>query len=52
MPEWWGVFDELDEDGRQRFLEHFCQEVVQLAHAGYVHRDLHYNNLMVDDQGT
>ncbi|SEM90884.1 lipopolysaccharide kinase InaA family protein [Halomonas caseinilytica] len=45
------VFDELDEDGRQRFLEHFCQEVVQLAHAGYVHRDLHYNNLMVDDQG-
>nr|WP_221188527.1 lipopolysaccharide kinase InaA family protein [Halomonas cerina] len=44
------VFDEMDEDARQAFLERFCHEVAQLAHAGYVHRDLHYNNLLVTDQ--
>ncbi|MDI5920879.1 lipopolysaccharide kinase InaA family protein [Halomonas sp. LR5S13] len=42
------VFDALDEDGRQAFLERFCREVMQLARAGYVHRDLHYNNLLID----
>ncbi|MDR9439900.1 MAG: lipopolysaccharide kinase InaA family protein [Halomonas sp.] len=41
------VFVELDEEGRFAFLERFCQEVARLAHAGYVHRDLHYNNLLV-----
>jgi len=41
------VFDALDEPGRLAFLERFCAEVVQLARAGYVHRDLHYNNLLV-----
>lgn len=45
------VFDALDEAGRQRFLDTFCHEVVQLARTGYVHRDLHLNNLLVDDQG-
>ncbi|SFT81644.1 lipopolysaccharide kinase InaA family protein [Halomonas saccharevitans] len=43
------VFDELDEPGRLAFLERFCQEVARLAHAGYVHRDLHYNNLLIDE---
>ncbi|PRY67377.1 lipopolysaccharide kinase InaA family protein [Halomonas ventosae] len=42
------VFDALDEDGRLVFLERFCREVAQLARAGYVHRDLHYNNLLID----
>ncbi|CBV42851.1 lipopolysaccharide kinase InaA family protein [Halomonas elongata] len=45
------VFDALDETGRRHLLDTFCREVVQLAHAGYVHRDLHFNNLLVDDQG-
>ncbi|WP_275288346.1 lipopolysaccharide kinase InaA family protein [Halomonas elongata] len=45
------VFDDLDETGRRRFLDDFCREVAQLARAGYVHRDLHLNNLLVDDQG-
>jgi len=43
------VFDELDEQGRLAFLERFCQEVARLARAGYVHRDLHYNNLLIDE---
>jgi tRNA A-37 threonylcarbamoyl transferase component Bud32 len=41
------VFDALDEEGRLVFLERFCGEVMQLARAGYVHRDLHYNNLLI-----
>jgi tRNA A-37 threonylcarbamoyl transferase component Bud32 len=41
------VFDALDEEGRLAFLEHFSREVLQLARAGYVHRDLHYNNLLI-----
>ncbi|EPC04119.1 hypothetical protein L861_02070 [Litchfieldella anticariensis FP35 = DSM 16096] len=40
-------FDALDEAGKHRFLERFVGEVVQLAKAGFVHRDLHYNNLLV-----
>ena len=44
------IFDALDEIGRQAFLERFCREVAQLAHAGYVHRDLHYNNLLIDSE--
>lgn len=46
------VFDALDDSGRLAFLERFCREVVRLAHAGYVHRDLHYNNLLVDVDGS
>nr|WP_282103402.1 lipopolysaccharide kinase InaA family protein [Halomonas getboli] len=46
------VFDALDEAGRERFLERFCEEVALLARAGFVHRDLHYNNLLVDDDGN
>ncbi|PSJ23356.1 hypothetical protein CVH10_00390 [Halomonas sp. ND22Bw] len=46
------VFESLDDAGRYRFLERFCEEVARLARAGYVHRDLHYNNLLVADDGT
>ncbi|SEM14052.1 lipopolysaccharide kinase InaA family protein [Halomonas daqiaonensis] len=42
------VFDALNEPDRLAFLERFCREVAQLAHAGYVHRDLHYNNLLIN----
>lgn len=45
------VFDELDEPGRLSFLERLCREVARLARAGYVHRDLHYNNLLIDEHG-
>lgn len=45
------VFDALDEKSRLEFLERFCREVAQLAKAGYVHRDLHYNNLLIAGQG-
>lgn len=46
------VFEAIDEAGRERFLERFCEEVAQLARAGYVHRDLHYNNLLVASGGS
>ncbi|MDR9440500.1 MAG: hypothetical protein RI841_13555, partial [Halomonas sp.] len=46
------VFDALNEDRRLAFLERFCREVAQLACAGYVHRDLHYNNLLIDRDGN
>ncbi|UYG01942.1 hypothetical protein OCT51_12070 [Halomonas sp. LR3S48] len=45
------VFDNLDEAGRLAFLTRLCQEVALLARAGYVHRDLHYNNLLVNNAG-
>ncbi|QTP58900.1 hypothetical protein HNO53_09390 [Billgrantia antri] len=41
------VFKEMSEANRIAFLERFCAEVIQLAHTGYVHRDLHYNNLLL-----
>ncbi|MFC3285792.1 lipopolysaccharide kinase InaA family protein [Litchfieldella rifensis] len=40
-------FESLDEAGKRRFLERFVGEVIQLARSGFVHRDLHYNNLLV-----
>ncbi|WP_043531896.1 lipopolysaccharide kinase InaA family protein [Litchfieldella xinjiangensis] len=40
-------FDGLRERERLAFLDEFCRQVLQLARAGYVHRDLHYNNLLV-----
>ncbi|MFG6137162.1 lipopolysaccharide kinase InaA family protein [Halomonas sp. B23F22_10] len=46
------VFETLDETSRERFLAGFCEDVARLAHAGYVHRDLHYNNLLVAADGT
>lgn len=41
------VFRAMSEPQRLDFLELFCQEVAQLARFGYVHRDLHYNNVLV-----
>ncbi|MDP5292832.1 lipopolysaccharide kinase InaA family protein [Oceanimonas sp. CHS3-5] len=44
-------FEEMDETKRLAFLTRFSEEVARLARAGYVHRDLHYNNLLLDAQG-
>ncbi|QOR39027.1 hypothetical protein HNO52_11235 [Billgrantia diversa] len=45
------VFDAMSEAERIAFLERFCAEVAQLARFGYVHRDLHYNNLLISAEG-
>lgn len=42
------VFDTMTEAERLVFLSRFSQEVALLAKAGFVHRDLHYNNLLLD----
>lgn len=42
------VFDTMTEAERLVFLNRFSQEVALLAKAGFVHRDLHYNNLLLD----
>lgn len=41
------VFETNDEPGRLRFLGRFCHEIAILAKTGYVHRDLHYDNLLI-----
>lgn len=46
------AFDAMNECQRLAFLERICAEVARLAHAGYVHRDLHYNNLLVRNDGS
>lgn len=46
------VFDTMTEAERLAFLIRFSQEVALLAQAGYVHRDLHYNNLLLDENGS
>lgn len=43
-------FETLDEAGRDRFIEMLSQQVIELAKAGYYHRDLHLDNLLMDDQ--
>lgn len=45
------VFDAMDEAERSEFLRRFSQEVALLARHGFVHRDLHYNNLLIDSEG-
>lgn len=45
------VFEVMTEAERLVFLTRFSQEVALLALAGYVHRDLHYNNLLLDRNG-
>ena len=32
-------------------LQSSAEEVARLAQAGFVHRDLHYNNLLLDSEG-
>jgi serine/threonine protein kinase len=44
-------FELMDEAARLAFLRRFSREVATLARAGFVHRDLHYNNLLLDAQG-
>ena len=41
----------LNESGRDRFLTQLCDELIRLADAGYVHRDLHMNNFLCTSQG-
>lgn len=43
-------FETLDDAGRHAFIEALSAQVIQLAEAGYYHRDLHLDNLLVDDQ--
>ncbi|WP_127062284.1 hypothetical protein [Vreelandella nanhaiensis] len=43
-------FETLDEAGRYSFIETLSLQVIQLAKAGYYHRDLHLDNLLMDDQ--
>jgi tRNA A-37 threonylcarbamoyl transferase component Bud32 len=45
------IFETLGEPERLRFLERLCKEVVILARTGYAHRDLHLNNLLIDEDG-
>lgn len=45
------VFDAMSETERLEFLIGFSHEVALLAKAGFVHRDLHYNNLLLDNDG-
>lgn len=37
--------------GRERFLERLCDDLMKLALAGYVHRDLHMNNFLCTPGG-
>ncbi|WP_413616489.1 phosphotransferase [Halomonas cupida] len=41
------VFLQADEASRERLLDQVADEVLKLAQAGYLHRDLHLNNLLV-----
>ncbi|WP_447530362.1 lipopolysaccharide kinase InaA family protein [Vreelandella sp. TE19] len=43
-------FEAQDEQGRHAFIESLGQQVAQLAQAGYYHRDLHIDNLLVDSE--
>lgn len=41
----------LNESERDHFLTQLCNELIKLADAGYVHRDLHMNNFLCTSQG-
>lgn len=43
-------FEALNEAGRYTFIETLSLQIIQLAEAGYYHRDLHLDNLLMDDQ--
>lgn len=42
-------FERLDEKARVAFMARFCDLVIELAEAGFYHRDLHLTNIMVDE---
>lgn len=44
-------FLEQDETGRHDFLRRMCDEALRLIAHGYVHRDFHFGNVLVDSQG-
>lgn len=44
-------FEALDEPGRTAFIDTLANQVIELAQAGYYHRDLHLDNLLIDAQG-
>ncbi|WP_136067777.1 lipopolysaccharide kinase InaA family protein [Modicisalibacter radicis] len=44
-------FLEQDEAGRRDFLRRMCDEALRLIAHGYVHRDFHFGNVLVDAQG-
>lgn len=43
-------FETLDEAGRHAFIDTLSLQIIQLANAGYYHRDLHLDNLLIDEQ--
>ena len=43
-------FDRLDKAGRHAFIDTLSLQIIQLANAGYYHRDLHLDNLLIDEQ--
>lgn len=45
------VFERLDEQQRFVFLDTLCQEIAHIARHGYALRDLHFNNLLMADNG-
>lgn len=45
-------FTGLGEVDRMAFLSQFCEDVMKLARAGYVHRDLHMNNVLCKPSGS
>lgn len=45
-------FQGLNEVARKHFLAQFCEDIMLLARAGYVHRDLHMNNVLCRPTGS
>ncbi|MBY6208234.1 MULTISPECIES: lipopolysaccharide kinase InaA family protein [Halomonas] len=46
------AFEAFTPSQRADFLDRFSREVAQLAEAGFVHRDLHFNNLLIAPSGA